>query len=552
MILCKRVMLVCQKSCTFAAVFVVKRIFMKKIFKILPLVAVSLVLFACKERNTPSEDPGSTGNGQEIDIDSDDVDDKVWSDTLYIAWSGSSAAVTGTIDSISVTNSNGYVTVNSSVSRQIVYMLSGSGSGQLTIYGSYRHNLTLNSLTLTCSDGPAINNQCHKKCYVVVNGTNTLTDGTAYSASDEDRKAALFSEGQLIFSGAGTLSVTGNYKHAIASDDYIHITEGAGTFTLSAASDGLHANDGVYIKGGTLTVNAGNDGVQCDSVILISGGSLDITAADKGIVDSLGITVSGGSIRVTSKYKCIKTKADLLISGGDIQVVCTGVSSGGGKGWGGNSSSSSSPEGIEAKGSITISGGCVYSQSADDAINAGGDLTISGGCVCAYSTGNDGIDSNGDCYIKGGVVYAIGASSPEMGIDANTEGGKRLYVQGGILVALGGLENGAELSQSCWSAGSWSRNTWYALTVGSDVFAFLTPANGSTALVVSGSSAPALMSGVTASGTSIFNGMGFYPASVSGGSAVSLSSYSGGNQGGFGGEQGGNPGGGGRGGRGGR
>ena len=525
---------------------------MKKIFKILPLVAVSLVLFACKERNTPSEDPGSTGNGQEIDIDSDDVDDKVWSDTLYIAWSGSSAAVTGTIDSISVTNSNGYVTVNSSVSRQIVYMLSGSGSGQLTIYGSFRHNLTLNGLTLTCPDGPAINNQCHKKCYVVINGTNTLTDGTTYSASDEDRKAALFSEGQLIFSGAGTLSVTGNYKHAIASDDYIHITEGAGTFTLSAASDGLHANDGVYIKGGTLTVNAGNDGVQCDSVILISGGSLDITAADKGIVDSLGITVSGGSIRITSKYKCIKTKADLLISGGDIQVVCTGVSSGGGKGWGGGSSSSSSPEGIEAKGSITISGGCVYSQSADDAINAGGDLTISGGCVCAYSTGNDGIDSNGDCYIKGGVVYAIGASSPEMGIDANTEGGKRLYVQGGILVALGGLENGAELSQSCWSAGSWSRNTWYALTVGSDVFAFLTPANGSTALVVSGSSAPALMSGVTASGTSIFNGMGFYPASVSGGSAVSLSSYSGGNQGGFGGEQGGNPGGGGRGGRGGR
>ena len=536
---------------------------MKKIFKIVPLVALSVVLFACKDRNTPSDDSGSSGNGQDIDIDNDDVNDKSWSDTLHIAWSGSSAVVTGTIDSVSITNSNGYVTVNSSVSRQIVYMLSGSGSGQLTIYGSYRHNLTLNGLTLTCSDGPAINNQCHKKCYVVVNGTNTLSDGTAYSASDEDRKAALFSEGQLIFSGSGTLAVTGNYKHAVASDDYIHITEGAGTFNLSAASDGLHANDGVYIKGGTLTVNAGNDGVQCDSVILISGGTLDITAGDKGIVDSLGITVSGGSVRVTSKYKCIKTKADLLISGGDIQVVCTGASSGGGKGWGGDSSSSS-PEGIEAKGSITITGGCVYSQSADDAINAGGDLTISGGCVCAYSTGNDGIDANGDCYIKGGVVYAIGSGSPEVGIDANTEGGKRLYVQGGTLVAIGGLENGSELSQSCWSAGSWTRNTWYALTVGNEVFAFLTPSSGGTSLVVSAASEPTLMAGVTAGGTAVFNGMGFYPASVSGGSSVSLSSYSGGNQGGFGGNPGnlgnqgnpgnpGNPGGGGgRGGRGGR
>lgn len=531
--------------------------FMKKIFKILPMVALGAVLFACTARNTPSEDTGSAGDSQETDIDGDDVDGKAWSDTMYIAWSGSSAVVTGTIDSVSVTNSNGYVTVSSSSGRRIVYMLSGNGVGQLTIYGSYQHNLTLSGLTLACSDGPAINNQCHKKCYVVVNGSNTLSDGATYAESDEDRKAALFSEGQLIFSGSGTLAVTGNYKHAIASDDYIHLTDNAGTFTLSAASDGLHANDGVYIKGGTLTVNAGNDGVQCDSVILISGGTMDITAGDKGIVDSLGITVSGGTVRVTSQYKCIKTKADLLVSGGDIQVVCTGISSGGGKGWGGNSSSSSSPEGIEAKGSITISGGTVYSQSSDDAINAGGDLVISGGSVCAYSTGNDGLDANGDCYIKGGVVYAIGAGSPEVGIDANSEGGKRLYVQGGILVTLGGLESGAELSQSCWTAGSWSKNTWYGLTVGSDVFAFLTPSSGGSGMVVSCASEPVLMAGVTANGTAVFNGMGYFPASFSGGSDVTVSSYSGGNQDGFGGfggdqggNQGGNPGGGGRGGRG--
>ena len=100
-------------------------------------------------------------------------------------------------------------------------------------------------------------------------------------------------------------------------------------------------------------------------------------------------------------------------------------------------------------------------------------------------------------------------------------------------------EPGGSLSQSCYSTSSWSKNTWYALTVGNDTFAFKTPSSGGSTLVVSGASTPTLKSGVTASGTAIFDGAGYYPASVSGGSSVSLSSYSGG-----GGGPGGGPGGG--------
>lgn len=538
--------------------------------KILWLVLTVVGMAACTEYNAPTNNSGTTdsGSGEANDTTDNDVTNQIWSDTLYISWSGSNATVTGAIDSITVTNENGYVTVNSAVTRLVTYILSGNGTGQISIYGSIKQQIVLNGLTLTCSDGPAINNQCHKKCYVVVNGTNSLTDGSSYASSTEDRKAAFFSEGQLIFSGSGTLTVKGNYKHAIASDDYIHLTSEAGRFVLNAASDGLHANDALYISGGTTTITAGSDGVQCDSTITIAGGALTITAdadgiqsdttnivisggeititkaGDKGIVAFGDVNISGGTIRVTSLYKCIKagkkenntvvSAGSINISDGDIQLICTGTSTSGGRGgWGGSSSSdSSTPEGMEAKGTITISGGKVYVQSSDDAINAAGDLTISGGCVMAYSTGNDGIDSNGNMYIKGGVVYAIGSSAPEVALDANTEGGKKLYVQGGTIVAIGGLESGASLSQSCYSASSWSKNTWYALTVGSDVFAFKTPSSGGSGLVVSGASTPTLKSGVTTSGTTIFNGMGYYPASVSGGSSVSLSSYSGGNSGG--------------------
>ena len=116
-----------------------------------------------------------------------------------------------------------------------------------------------------------------------------------------------------------------------------------------------------------------------------------------------------------------------------------------------------------------------------------------------------------------------------MAIDANSEEQKKLYVTGGTIIAIGGLENGSSLTQSCYSASSWNKNTWYAITVGSETFAFKTPASGNNSLVVSGTSQPTLKSGVTVSGgTSIFDGVAYTGASYNGGSSVDLSSYTGG------------------------
>ena len=541
---------------------------------------LTLGLIACTEKNPPDNGSGNTTPTDTTGVTPADTTivtptdtTIVTSDTIRLTWSGADAAVEGTNTGVSVKSESGYVTVNSTV-KDITYILSGNGQGQLTIYGTNRHQLILRDLTLACEDGPAINNQCKKSCFVVLEGTSSLTDGASYVTTEEDRKAAFFSEGQMIFSGGGSLAVTGRYKHAIASDDYIQFAESTGCLTLTAASDGIHANDGIYFDGGTFDITAGSDGVQCDSMIVFNAGTLNVTAeadgiqsdtasifinggsitvtkaGDKGITAFGNVTVTDGIVRITSEYKCIKagkkenntiiSAGSITVSGGDIRCICTGTSSGSGGGPGGggpgggwpggggwdSDDSSSSPEGIEAKGTITISGGTVYSQSSDDAINAGSDLTISGGCVCAYSTGNDGIDANGNCYIKGGVVYAIGASSPEVAIDANSEERKNLYIEGGIIVAVGKLESGAQLTQTCYQA-TGAKSTWYALTVGEEVFAFKSPDKNYSTLIVSGPSKPTLTKGVTASGTAVFNDMGYYPADFSGGSDVSLSSYSG-------------------------
>ena len=139
------------------------------------------------------------------------------------------------------------------------------------------------------------------------------------------------------------------------------------------------------------------------------------------------------------------------------------------------------------------------------------------------------MDANGNCYIQGGTVYAICSGSPEVAIDANSEQQKKLYVTGGTLIAVGGLESGSQLTQACYQSSSWSPGTWYALTIDSSTFSFLTPTGGGSGLVVSGASQPVLTSGVSVSGgTSYFGGMGNEGGAVSGGTSVSLSSYTGG------------------------
>lgn len=441
---------------------------MKQFWQSLLIVICICVCVGCKKSENSGNEPTPTVPTDSIPIgdnENDFVENQTWTSSIDIVWSGASANVSGSASGVIISSNNGYVSISSSA-KEVVYHISGNGTGQLSIYSDYKFQLAFEGLTLSCSNGPAINNQCKKTCYVVLNGTNSLTDGSTYASSNEDRKAALFSEGQLCFSGSGSLSITGKGKHALASDDYIRFCAGmTGSVTLNAqTNDGIHVNDGLLIEAGTVQVTAVDEGLRCDSN---------------------AIAVTGGKVYVTSQA-----------------------------------------EGIESKGAFYMTGGEVYVKANDDAINSGEDLLISGGLVCAHSVNNDGIDANGNCYIQGGVVYAIGSREPEVAIDANSEEQKKLYFISGTLVAIGGLESGASISQNCYQASSWAKSTWYALTVGDTIFAFKTPSSGGSTLVVSGAATPTLASGVSANGTEVFNGTAYYPATFSGGSSVSLSSYS--------------------------
>ena len=476
--------------------------------------------------------------------------------------------VAKTENGVEVTVNNGHVTANHNSVKKVCYVVNGTTSnGSFTVLGEKKYAVKLNGVSITNPDSAALNLLSGKRAYVVlVEGTtNTLADGTGGS-----QKGALYCKGKLLFNGSGQLSVTGNSNNGIHSADYIVTNKGNNIYVKSTANHGIKANDGIFINGGILNVEvsaAAAKGINSESHIIINGGRTTVLNTGNGTYDSddreakgaAGIkadstlTVNGGEVWLKSTGsggKGINVDTEATFNGGSVYVVITGeqyrsnndTSSPKGIKADGNiivnggciwvRTSGNNGEGIETKGTLSITGGEVASYAYDDAINSKGDMTVSGGFVYAQGQHNDGLDANGNCYIKGGTVYAICSGSPEVAIDANSEQQKKLYVTGGTIVAIGGLESGSSLTQSCYQASSWSKNTWYTLTVDKSTFSFQTPSSGGSGLVISDASQPTLQSGVSVSGgTSHFGGLAITDATVSGGSNVTLLSYTGGNVG---------------------
>ena len=367
-----------------------------------------------------------------------------------------------------------------------------------------------------------------------------VSTGETTNHEEEDSGNVYISGGtiNITVAAAAVKGIKGEGDLRITDGDITVKTTGGGVWDSdkkkTKASACLGADGNIAISGGTLNLTstgAGGKGINGDGSFAATGGALTVKTSGNAVVASSSGSLSTVSSsqqldRYGSNYKSSPKgiKFDGAITISDEAVISVTTTGAGG-------------EGIESKTSIDINGGQVIVNASDDAINSSfntttngsGNLTINGGSVYARSTGNDGLDANGNCYIKGGLVYAIGSSTPEVAIDANSEQQKKLYVTGGTIVAIGGLENGSSLTQSCYSTNTWSKNTWYAMTIGSETFAFKTPSSGGSTLVVSGASKPSLKSNVTVSnGTSIFEGVGYTNATVSGGSSVNLSSYTGG------------------------
>ncbi|RRB07745.1 carbohydrate-binding domain-containing protein [Larkinella rosea] len=404
-------------------------------------------------KTTTSKAEGNTGTAADTE---DLVANSTFSSTITIAF-GSSVNISNPLagKGVTVTETNGDVVINATVA-EVAYVVSGTTTnGSLKIYSEKKFKLTLNGVAITNADGPAINIQSGKRAFVVLadNTTNSLTDGSKYTASGtEDMKGAFFSEGQLIFSGTGALNVKGNFKHAIASDDYVRVISGTITVT-GAVTDGIHTNDAFIADGGTINLTATDDGIQCEEgYIVINNGAFTINVAGKGI------TASYDTDATIDPY--------LTINGGTFIV------------------NSSKGEGIESKSTLTINNGNFTIKTADDGINAGKAIYINGGTIYSYATSNDGIDSNGPLTVTGGKIVSVGAASPEEGFDCDRNTFK---ITGGIMVGIGGATSVPTASVSTQPSvvlGGGTANQLFHIQSndGAEVLTFLIPRTYTTML----------------------------------------------------------------------
>ena len=597
---------------------------MKSLTALLLPLAVAVAASGCVKDDIFSSDeessPGSPTENPAVEEVSDDTFDSAgFTLQVSVTFSAAGASVSGFEDAsgdFTVSTTGNHVTLTYKGTEPVLYKLSGTASdGSFKLYSEKKQALLLSGLSLTNPAGAAIDNQSGKRTYVILEGSNSLSDSAsaAYSTTgDEDMKAVFFSEGQLVFSGSGSLTIQANNsqeKSCIASDDYVRVMEGPvlQLTTAASAGHGIRGKDYVRLSGGTVEINSGaakKKGISSEDYVLVEAGThtIDVTGKvayddeDKEYKGSAGIKVdnyfamTGGYVSITntagggkgvqagsydydSKTHAV---ANSYVSGGTLIVKTSGsetndesakgikigwVTKSGNRvtGYAGNLNISgghvevtcSKAEAIESKGNLTISGGEVYaSSSGDDAINCQAELNITGGYVYAYSSGNDAIDANHDLKLSGGYVLAITTKgTPEVALDANTEEGYKLYIfEGATVVAYGGLEGGYSAAQSVYSMNC-SAGNWNALYDGSGFLAAFKAPSGISSVAVSAPSLSKGYSGVSVGEELFCNGL-WAVDGISGGSEVSLGTYSGNGGGpGGGGPGGGGPGGGGPGGR---
>ena len=278
-----------------------------------------------------------------------------------------------------------------------VYVLTGTAAG-VTVYveagDDDKVQIVLDGANVTNADFPVIYAKNADKLFITTSADSSLTvTGTFASDGSTHTDGVIFARCDLVLNGTAALTIRSAENGIVGKDD-LKIT--GGTYSITASSKAIQANDSIRIADGVLTLVAGTDGLHAENedddslgYVYIGGGSLTIQAGDDGIHGTSVVQIDDGVLTISAK------------------------------------------EGIEGT-YIQINGGTINIKSTDDGINAAqksrsytatvvindGDITV------AMSSGDtDGIDSNGDIIMNGGTVTVTGSSTFDYDGAAQYNGG---------------------------------------------------------------------------------------------------------------------------------
>lgn len=550
-----------------------------KHFYLLFIAVIYLVMFTtCKgdEKLIDDDDDGDDSPHIEVPVDDDfETNPGIVNieDAVVIAYDKQTATITNPYEGkgITITCQDANVVIHSTITDTAYFVITGlTSAGSLKIYSESHFELIMNGVSIINENDPALNIQSHKKVKVrLVDGTsNRLVGGKQFASEGgvEDVKAAFFSEGQLIFSGEGSLLVISRYRHGICSDDYVRINSGAITVQV-AASNGIRGKDAVEINGGKVDIHSMSDGIKSNGNVLITGGSIQIaTTEDKahGIKSVTETTIqTTGQIEINVQgdaAKAFKCDGNMLISSGIIRIITSGDAL-----FDAAEPGLSSAAGIKCDGNLLINGGqidIISTGSGGKGVNVNGTFTMSNGELSAITTGNEykyrndntkakAVSIDKSLTINGGTIYAscktdhaIATNSPlsvsggtviAFALDASKKSfnfSNSFKVTGGVLLGISGASSLPTSSVSTQYAVNYSGSITQgaflhvASTAGKNILTCQLPCSLSKAFVLF--SNPDLQnnmnctisSGGTVSGGTSFHGL-YNGATYTGGSTLS-------------------------------
>ncbi|MBQ7461511.1 MAG: carbohydrate-binding domain-containing protein [Bacteroidaceae bacterium] len=244
--------------------------------------------------------------------------------TVTVTFAGDTAYVNlGHAPNVTDTIKGAHVNiVSTNTKSELEFVVQGESThGSLTYDGPLKCKFYLNGLNLTSDKGAAIDIKCGKRVDLILNeGTeNVLADAAAGT-----QKAALYCKGHLEVSGSGSLTVTGNTKHGIATKEYMELKKSTGSITVKkAVSDAMHVGQYFLMSGGTLTISGQKgDGLQVETMTLDDDVTPNPDKENNGMM-----FIRGGKLNITvdeDVTKGIKVPGNLTVSGGEFTIVANG------------------------------------------------------------------------------------------------------------------------------------------------------------------------------------------------------------------------------------
>ena len=412
--------------------------------------------------------------------------------------SGSSETITGTTltfsdAGISMTNevSSGYKIDGRTltIDEAGTYILTGSCSdGSVKVKkGTTGVTLVLDNLTLSGGSTAPITCAKSSEVEIVVLGTNSLSDSEQNNDdnypdnADAENAVMKFKDGSKVtLSGSGTLNITANGKNGIKSGATTD-SEGEASLTITEL---------------TLNINAPvNDAVNAEALLNVLSGNITIDAADDALHSdytlNIGSETTSPTITINSCYEGLEG-ATVNIYSGDITINAED-----------DLINAANSDLTDYDFSINVHGGNITAQTTTgDGFDSNGSMTISGGNIVVWTANtadNEPLDADGLITISGGTVLAAGGSAG-MGMNLSAEqpyvlfqsqnggfgnGGSNAAVSKGSTITISGgseVYSGEALTNANYiffSSADLTEGESYTLKAGENEFGTSTAATGS-------------------------------------------------------------------------